>query len=831
MPYRSSFAEHDTLNHQAAPTAPRAKVAGRRLRLLGGGLCLAFLLAACGGGGGDGSGSSVSPGSGTTSPTPGGSTQTPTPTPTPSPPATFSVSGVLAGLAVNQSVVLVATDASGNNAQSATLLANGNYTVAQVPGGTSFVLSVQTQPVGQTCVVTNGSGTVSANINTTRVDCSDNRYTVGGSISNNLGVVSLRNSSNGDVFTTNGQGPFSFAQTLLHGSAYSVIVDATSNGQNCTVINASGTATASVSNLQVSCVAVAPPPPPPLTPTGLAVSYAAKRYAFTWTASGGADYYEMAEDPDGVGAQAEAAIGGSITTTSYSHNLTPLLHQRLNAQYRVRACNSGGCSAYSAAITPDLTQAIGYLKASNTGAGDRFGLSVTLSADGNTLAVGASREDSNAVGVGGNQADNSAVESGAVYVFTRSAGLWSQQAYIKASNTEASDLFGWSVALSGDGNTLAVGAHYEGSNAVGVGGNQADNSAGVSGAVYVFTRSASSWSQQAYIKASNTEANDQFGHSLALSTDGNTLAVGAHWESSNAVGVGGNQADNSAGVSGAVYVFTRSAGLWSQQAYVKASNTEAGDQFGWSVALSGDGNTLAVGAWNETSNAVGVGGNQADNSATASGAVYVFTRSAGLWSQQAYVKASNTEANDQFGWSVALSVDGNTLAVAAPGEGSNATGAGGNQADNSATNSGAVYVFTRSAGLWSQQAYIKASNTEANDQFGYRMALSGDGNTLAVGGYLEDSNAVGVGGNQADNGASDSGAVYVFTRSAGLWSQQAYLKASNAEANDRLGIGITLSANGNTLAVGGYLEASSAVGVGGNQADNSAGGSGAVYVY
>src|SRR6185295_13476722 len=104
-------------------------------------------------------------------------------------------------------------------------------------------------------------------------------------------------------------------------------------------------------------------------------------------------------------------------------------------------------------------------------------------------------------------------------------------------------------------------------------------------------------------------------------------------------------------------------------------------------------------------------------------------------------------------------------------EDSNATGVGGNQNDNSATEAGAAYVFTRPAGgtTWSQQAYLKASNAEADDGFGESVALSGD--TLVVGAYGEDSNATGVGGDQTDELASDAGAVYVFTRSGSTWSQ------------------------------------------------------------
>ena len=140
-------------------------------------------------------------------------------------------------------------------------------------------------------------------------------------------------------------------------------------------------------------------------------------------------------------------------------------------------------------------------------------------------------------------------------------------------------------------------------------------------------------------------------------------------------------------------MFTRSVAAWTQQAYVKASNTGAGDQFGSSVSLSGDGDILAVGAIGESSAATGIGGNQADNTAPDAGAVYAFTRSVTTWTQQAYVKASNTGSGDRFGTSAALSSDGTTLAVGATGEDSSATGIGGNQADNSAAGAGAVYVL------------------------------------------------------------------------------------------------------------------------------------------
>jgi hypothetical protein len=338
--------------------------------------------------------------------------------------------------------------------------------------------------------------------------------------------------------------------------------------------------------------------------------------------------------------------------------------------------------------------------------------------------------------------------SGAVYVFVCSAGEWSQQAHVKASNASAGDQFGANVSLSADGNTLAVGAPD-------------DDSPGKSGAAYVFTRSGAAWTQQANLKASNAGGGDFFGSSVRLSGDGNTLAVGAFQEDSAATGVNGNQADELAPGSGAVYVFTRSGAAWSQQAYVKASNTDAGDNFGLHLALSGDGNTMAVGARGEGSAATGVGGMEADNSAPLAGAAYVFTRSGTTWTQQAYLKASNTEQDDHFGRSLALSADGNVLLVGAVDESSTATGIGGNQG-NGALFAGAVYQFTRSGGLWTQVRYIKASNTGTGDFFGWSIALSSDASTLAVGAPDEDSAATGIGGNQADNSAASAGAVYVF---------------------------------------------------------------------
>ena len=460
-----------------------------------------------------------------------------------------------------------------------------------------------------------------------------------------------------------------------------------------------------------------------------------------------------------------------------------------------------------------------YLKASNTDEGDRFAWDLAVAVDGDTVVIGAHYEGSDSTGVNGDEDNNNAERSGAVYVFVRSDGSWSQQAYLKASNTDVLDQFGRSVGINGD--TIVVGAPFESSNATGINGDQTNNALATSGAAYVFVRSNGSWSQQAYLKASNTGFNDQFGSSVAV--DGETVVVGAALEDSNATGINGNQANNGAENSGAAYVFLRSDDSWIQQAYLKASNTEADDEFGRSVALSGD--IVAVGTGSESSNATGVDGDQANNDADAAGAVYAFNRNGESWSQQAYLKASNAEAGDFFGESIAA--DGSTIVVGARLEDSGATTANGDETDNDAEFAGAAYVFVRSGESWSQQAYLKASNNEANDRFGTSVAVHG--NTVVVAASLEDSNATGVDGNQANNSADRSGAAYVFSRSGANWSQRAYLKASNTERQDQFGASLAIADT--MVVIGARFEDSNATGVDGDQANNDADGAGAAYVF
>ncbi|MBV7539521.1 FG-GAP repeat protein [Acidovorax sp. sic0104] len=744
-------------------------------------------LAACGGGGGD---------------------EGPAAPPPPPSGAQHPVGGTVTGLAGT----LVLANGAG---AALTVTASGSYALT-LAHGEAYQIVVRTQPQGQTCVVENGSGVVAGPVTNVLVACGTASHAIGGTVSGLIGVVTLRLNGAADL-QVRVNGGFRFSAPLAHGSAYAVTVREQPAEQLCTVEAGTGVAVAPVTQVQVLCRTVseppAPPPAPPAAPGGLSIAYGPKSLLFSWTPAPGATSYTVYEDPDGTGPLASAAIG-SAASPGLTYAVPVLLHQRLNATYVVRACNAGGCSAPSPFVAADMVQAIGYFKASATTAEARFGNRLAVSGDGLTLAVGAYGEGGNtgavyvfrktgalwaqqariaapngdandyfgnalalsadgntlAIGADGESGDhrgtfstmpatnNLASNSGAVYVYSRAGAAWSLQAFVKANNGDADDLFGSSVALSSDGNTLAVAAYYEDGDLTGAKGNPAYSG---SGAAYVFVRSGTRWAQQGYLKASNAGLGDFFGIYLSLSRAGDTLAVGAFFERSAS---GSDPADDTLADAGAAYVFQRSGGAWSQQAYLKAPQPMAQDRFGVAVQLSGDGNTLAVGMDGDSGNHTGVFvvPPARNTLATNSGAVFVFIRAGGSWQPQAYLKASNTRSPHRFGNNLAMSSDGNTLVVPSYRDDSNARGFLGNQADATAADAGAVLVFRRSGGTWVQQAYLKAPNTGAGDRFGGRVAISADGNTLAVGASTEDGGSTGVGGSQNDESRSNAGAVYLY---------------------------------------------------------------------
>jgi hypothetical protein len=356
------------------------------------------------------------------------------------------------------------------------------------------------------------------------------------------------------------------------------------------------------------------------------------------------------------------------------------------------------------------------------------GFSVALSADGNTAIVG---------GPGDNYI-------GAVWIFTRSGGSWTQEGpklvgtgYSAAGSGSVGQ--GTSVALSADGNTAIVGGPRDSTD---------------TGAAWVFTRSGGVWTQQGPKLVGTGSSNFSFvGTSVALSADGNTAIVGG-------------SEDNSA--IGAAWIFTRSsAGVWTQQGLkLVGTGVVKYARQGGAVALSADGNTAIVGGYSDNSNL---------------GAAWVWTRNGGVWTQQGpkLVGTGNSGSNSSEGFSVALSADGNTAIV-------------GGYSDNSFT--GAAWIFTRNAaGVWTQQGSKLIASDYVGAAFqGNSVALSSDGNIAVVGG-------------PQDNGARPvgNGAAWVWTRSGGVWTQQGPKRIGSSMAKPaNQGFAVALSGDGSTLLIG-----------------------------
>jgi trimeric autotransporter adhesin len=354
------------------------------------------------------------------------------------------------------------------------------------------------------------------------------------------------------------------------------------------------------------------------------------------------------------------------------------------------------------------------IQGTNTVEGDGFGESLAISADGSTIAVGASHQQ---------------FQPGTVYIFVRANGQWLQEALLTPADPSVRG-FGSAVALSRDGSMVAVGAASAGS-------------------VYVFSKTHAGWNQQAEIIGGTVN----FGWQVVLSGDGTTLAAGS---------------PNFNVDSGAVYIYRRSGMRWNLRQQLTGNN-----QFGHSLAMSDDGNTLAVGSF---ANFVGI-----------------YNERHKVWEQSAYVRPNISDPDDGFGgWSVSMTSDATRLAVGAPYEASNATGINGDATDNSMPYAGAAYLFFEGS---TQTEYIKPSNPDSYDEFGFSVALSST--NLVVGAIGE---ASGFANDPGDNSSPVAGAAYVF--SIGTVAQTDYLKAPAPTPYKQYGRTVATSADGSVIAVG-----------------------------
>jgi hypothetical protein len=347
-------------------------------------------------------------------------------------------------------------------------------------------------------------------------------------------------------------------------------------------------------------------------------------------------------------------------------------------------------------------------------------------------------------------ADNGS-NAGAAYVFVRSGSTWSQQAKLFPSDIQGLDLFGSHVDISAD-------ASYVIGTSRGEDGGAGDPLTSA-GAAYIFNRTGDSWTQQAKIVSSDLAAADVFGENCCINADGTYAVV---------------VADGKA-VGGAAYVFKRSGSTWSQEAKLIASNTSSGDIFGFGLAINSDGTYIAVGAPNE------------DTGTSNAGMVYVFSRSGSTWTEEAQIQSSPVNSSDTFGKGIAINDAGDVLAV------------GAYQYDDAFTNEGSVLIYTRSGTTWTQQQRIGASVKSATQYFGAAIDMDSSGDIVAI---------------TADGDDGQRGAVYVFSKNGGTYTETTKLVASDTYSGQRLGgvqftgrhQSIGISSNGGDIVVGASLD-------------------------
>ena len=395
----------------------------------------------------------------------------------------------------------------------------------------------------------------------------------------------------------------------------------------------------------------------------------------------------------------------------------------------------GNVSQWSTAIT--FTTRASFLNATEEAcvisgdrvAGDNFGRSIVISGDGTRIAVGSPGRTTN---------------TGVVYIFLRSAGSWVQEAKLTASDAATGDYFAYWGAL---------GINFDGSRLV-VGAGSKTGTYSLQGAIYVFSRTGTTWSQEAKLLEGDVANGDYFGSVVAINYDGTRIISGSY-----------NKAGTYA-AQGAAYIYLRTGTTWAQEAKLLAGDPAANDYFGSSVSISNDGSRVAIGAYNKLALA-------------SQGAAYIYLRSGTTWGQEAKLLIADPAANDYFGKSISLSGDGTRVAVSTYNK------------TVTVAAQGAVYTFARNlvTSNWIQEAKIVHSDPVASDYFGYSISMNNDGSKLLVGCYGK---------------LTNTGAVYTFNRTYNLWTQTNKITASNAITNAYFGYSINMSNDGSRLAVGSY---------------------------
>lgn len=515
-------------------------------------------------------------------------------------------------------------------------------------------------------------------------------------------------------------------------------------------------------------------------------------FSFSWRPMRGLTHYSLFEK---VSNDSEFIIlKDNISPINIELNFELPLLTRVNASYKLQACTADGCTDSNtvtvSSVDADLNSAIGHLTSTNNDNFDRFGRAVSISGDGLTIAVGSPFADV--------QPLNPAVigdDTGTVTIYKKNIETlkWQESAYL-VSPAGRSSYFGRSLQLDDDGSTLAVGAN------------------GVN-SVYIYEKRADIWSPMARVQPPQPESGDNFGYSVAINDAGNRIIVGAHGEDSSASGEHNNDLENS----GAAYIFIRSERgfSWNEIEHLKASNTGAGDHFGWAVDMNGSlGSTVVVGAPNEDSASYGQLPDSlkdsSNNDSANSGAAYIFRVTVTdrvRWEEQAYLKASVPRSGNLFGSSVTIADFQSIVAIGAPNSSQ--------IAQEGQAKAGLVYTFSFANSLsnkWRFGNIVRPRYHEDGDRFGHSVSFNKDGSSLVVGAPGESGFAAGIiyyseFSNEQGTGNENSGAAYSFKFGTFLgspaWNQTAYIRQPGVSfGDDSFGYSIAIDNKADTFVVG-----------------------------
>ncbi len=314
-------------------------------------------------------------------------------------------------------------------------------------------------------------------------------------------------------------------------------------------------------------------------------------------------------------------------------------------------------------------------------------------------------------------------------------------AQIIASDGQMYDFFGTSVSISADGTRVIVGA-------------LADENGTDSGSAYIYSLVNSKWIEDAKLLASDGATGDMFGRSVSISSDGTWVAIGAAFT---------NDAGND---SGSAYIFSLVENTWVENTKLVASDAMAGDYFGWSVSISGDGSKAII------------GGYKGDGNAVDSGSAYIFSRTGSGWIEETKLSASDGISNASFGRSVSMSDDGARVVVGAYRD------------DYFGLGSGAAYIYSLQGSMWVEESKLLASDGGSFDYYGYSVSMADDGSRVVVGAY------------QADANVSDCGAAYIYANTSGNWVEETKVTPSDGESGDAFGHSVSIASNGTSVLVG-----------------------------